>query len=82
MKWKYFKEGFSEGKELFSNKISIIINFLLLTIVYFTGVFLTSIFAKISKKKFLDLMPQKEASTYWEDLNLDKKEEKYYFKQF
>lgn len=82
MKWKYFKDGFSEGKEFFSNKISTIINFVLLSVVYFTGVMITTVFAKISKKDFLDLKYDDKKESYWEVLNLDKKEESYYFKQF
>ena len=61
--------------------IVIIINSILLTIVYFIGVGLTSIIAKIFKKNFLDLKISKK-KTYWTNLNLKKELIKNYYKQF
>ncbi len=77
-----FINGFLRGQKKFGENISIIINSILLTIVYFIGVGLTSIFAKIFNKHFLDLKPKKNEKTYWEDLNLTKKSMKEYYRQF
>lgn len=76
-KVKFFKD-FKEGQKLFGENISAIINFIILSLVYFVGIGLTSIIGKIFGKSFLNL---KEKETYWEDLNLKKDMEGYY-KQF
>ena len=53
-KLKQFFNGFKKGMKCFSDNISTVINFLLLSIVYFIGIGLTSITAKIFGKHFLD----------------------------
>ncbi len=73
-----FKEGFAE----FANTLSILINSILLSLVYFMGVGITSMFAKIFKKSFLDTKINKEAKTYWSKLNLDKRPIEEYYRQF
>ncbi|MFH0936637.1 MAG: hypothetical protein V1815_03100 [Candidatus Woesearchaeota archaeon] len=77
-----FINGFLRGQKKFGENISIVINSILLTIVYFIGIGLTSIFAKIFNKHFLDLKLRKNEKTYWEDLNLTKKSMKEYYRQF
>jgi hypothetical protein len=79
---KKFIKGFKKGQKIFADKISTIINTVLLSIVYFLGIGLTSIFAKICKKSFLDLKTNKESKTYWEDLNLTKKPREHYYRRF
>lgn len=74
--------GLKAGQKKFGEDIAQIINFILLTIVYFIGVGLTSIFAKIFRKSFLELKIDKKAGSYWEELNLDKKKMEDYYKQF
>ncbi|MEM3122336.1 MAG: hypothetical protein QXH60_02760, partial [Candidatus Pacearchaeota archaeon] len=64
----------------FGELISAIINFLLLSIVYFIGVGLTSIFARVFGKKFIDDNATKES--YWEELNLTTQSFKEYYRQF
>ncbi|MEK6894338.1 MAG: hypothetical protein AABX10_02650 [Nanoarchaeota archaeon] len=81
MKIKEFVIGFGNGQKEFGHTISIIVNSLLLTFVYFIGVGITSILAKASNKKFLTLSYDNSES-YWTPLNLDKKEIKEYYKQF
>ncbi|MEM3373733.1 MAG: hypothetical protein QXE31_00785 [Candidatus Woesearchaeota archaeon] len=73
-----FKEGFKE----FGENISILVNSVLLSLVYFTGVGITSIIAKIFKKSFLDTKINKKAKTYWHDLNLEKRPIEEYYRQF
>lgn len=65
---KEFIIGLKEGQKRFGETIAIIINSILLSLVYFIGVGLTSIFGKLIGKKFLDM--NKKSNTYWEDLNL------------
>ena len=77
-----FINGFLRGQKKFGENISIIINSILLTIVYFIGIGITSIFAKIFNKHFLNLKLKKDEKTYWEDLNLTKKSMKEYYRQF
>lgn len=76
-----FIDGFKEGQKIFGETIAIIVNSILLGLVYFFGVGLTSIVSKIFGRKFLDLKPENK-ETYWEDLNLDKKKMEEYYKQF
>ena len=79
-KLKQFFNGFQKGIKCFSDNISTIINFLLLSIVYLIGVGLTSITAKIFGKHFLDM--KKKKNSYWSDLNLKKKPDDGYYRQF
>ena len=76
-----FLKGFGEGFKEFSNLIVLAVNAVLLSIVYFIGVGLTSIFAKIVGKSFLDIKKTKK-ETYWEDLNLKKEPIDKYYRQF
>ncbi len=78
---KFFK-GLKQGMKNFGQNISLIVNSTLLAIVYIIGVGLTSIFAKIFGKHFLDLKLSREEKTYWNDLNLSKKNKQEYFRQF
>mgnify|MGYP001558381624 CR=1 FL=1 len=80
MQFKEFLLGYKEGQKLFGENIAVIINSILLTFVYILGVGLTSIFAKIFNKHFLDLTINKE--TYWTSLNLSKKPMEEYYRQF
>lgn len=75
-------KSFKEGQELFGETISAIINLILLSIIYILGVGLTSIFAKIFGKYFLDLKINKNTDSYWESLNLSKQPRETYYRQF
>ncbi len=79
---KQFFKGFKKGMTDFSSNIIVIINSILLAIVYIVGVGLTSIIAKIFRKKFLDTKLSKEKESYWSDLNLKKKKIEDYYRQF
>ena len=79
---RQFFKGLKKGIHNFGQCIAIIINSVLLSIVYLLGVGLTSIFAKLSNKHFLDVMPSKKKDSYWSDLNLKKKSIGEYYKQF
>ena len=79
-KIKKIFEELMEGSKMFGELISAIINLLLLSFVYFIGVGLTSIFAKIWGKKFIDDKTAKDS--YWEKLNLATQPFKEYYRQF
>lgn len=76
--FKAFRKGFSK----FSIGISLIINSILLIIVYFIGVGITSLVAKLAGKHFLEKKISKNAKTYWTNLNLKKKHIGEYYRQF
>ena len=79
---KLFWQGFMEGFRKFSHLIVGIVNFALLFLVYFIGVGVTSIFAKIFKKHFLKIKLNKDVASYWEFLNLSKRPKEEYYRQF
>lgn len=81
-KMKEFFNGFREGMKNFGHNISIIINSILLLIVYILGVGITSVFAKIFGKHFLEKKIQRKKETYWSELNLKKKPIEEYYRQF
>ena len=81
MKLKQFFKGVKRGMKEFGNGIAIIINSILLTIVYFIGVGVTSLIAKALGKHFLETKMSKKGS-YWHDLNLKKKPVEEYYRQF
>ena len=58
-----------------------VINTVLLGIVYFIAVGVTSAVSRLAKKEFLDIK-ESNKSSYWEDLNLDKKDMEEYYSQY
>jgi len=79
-KIKQMFDEFMGGSKMFGELMSAIVNLLLLSFVYFIGFGLTSIFAKISGKRFIDDLANKES--YWEELNLTTQSFKEYYRQF
>ncbi len=77
---KIMFDEFIDGSKMFGELISTVINLILLSFVYFIGFGLTSLFAKISGKKFIDEKFTKES--YWEELNLTTQPFKEYYRQF
>ena len=77
-----FWKGIKKGQKEFGECIAVIINTILLSIVYFIGVGLTSIFAKLFGKHFLDLQVNGGKHTCWFELNLNKKPIQEYYRQF
>jgi hypothetical protein len=68
------------GLKWISNILTLIINFILLSIVYFIGVGITSLIAKLFGKIFIKTKNKK--SSYWIDLKLKTKNEDSYYRQF
>ena len=81
MRIRQFFDGFRKGSENFSFNIIIIVNTILLSLVYFVGVGLTSITAKVMRKHFLETEIS-AANTYWVVLDLKKKNTEEYYRQF
>ena len=79
---KLFLIGFKEGFRSFGHVVVNIVNFVLLFFVYFIGVGITALVAKVFGKHFLDLKMNKGAKSYWMDLNLGKKPQEEYYRQF
>lgn len=77
-----FLKGFRKGMHDFGQTLVIIINSSLLLIVYVIGVGLTSIFAKICGKHFLETKISRKKETYWSDLDLKRKDIESYYRQF
>ena len=77
---KIFFKSFKKGMNQFGNNITIIVNSILLTLVYIIGVGTTSLFAKLFRKRFLEL--RKKSDSYWGDSNLRKKPIREYYRQF
>jgi len=77
------KKGFGEfmdGSKMFGELISAIVNLVLLSVVYFIGVGLTSITARILGKKFIDNKTSNKS--YWKELNLTTRPFEEYYRQF
>jgi cytochrome c biogenesis protein CcdA len=72
--------GFRKGMESFGQTISVIINSVLLTAVYLIGVGLTAVAAKLLGKRFLET--KLSDGSYWSELNLGKKKEADYYREF
>ena len=82
IKIKSFFVGFHKGIHHFSTALTTLINVILLAFVYFFGVGIVSLIAKGRKKSFLERKISKEASTYWNDLNLKKENFEEHYRQF
>ena len=80
--FRLFLIGFVQGFKEFGHLINNIVNYILLTAVYFIGIGLTSLISKLTNKKFLYIKKNKNEKTYWRDLNLKKKNIEEYYRQF
>lgn len=80
--FSYFKTGFLEGMHAFSINIATIVNTALLLIVYILGVGLTAVVSRLFGKRFLETSLDKNAKTYWQELDLKKEPVESYFRQF
>lgn len=59
--------------EFVGKKVAFVVNSLLLSVVYFTVFAATAIIAKVLRKRFLQLSPDKTARSYW----IERKKEDY-----
>ncbi len=72
-----FVSSFKKGMQGFGQTITIVVNSILLSVVYLVGVGITSIIAKIFRKKFLELQLKNQES-YWVTIKKTKNKEDYY----
>ena len=79
---KTFITGLRDGFGNFSHTLMNIVNFILLSLVYFTAIALVSIISKLLGKKFLDLRLNKVKSSYWLNKPITTKPLESYYKQF
>ena len=78
---KSFFQGFKDGFKQFGHNVSDMINFILLGVVYYIGVGIVSIFAKLTGKKFLDLKVE-EKESFWVDKNTKTMSKDSYYRMF
>ncbi len=78
---KKYLNSFKTGFQKFSHLVADLVNLVLLGLVYFIGIGLTSIIAKLSKKHFLDLK-QEGKDTCWVDVKSDSQDIDDYYKMF
>lgn len=76
-----FFKGFKAGFQSFGNNIASAINFVALMIVYIFGVGITSVVAKLTGKKFLDI-GIKNVPTYYITKSIKKEKIENYYRQF
>lgn len=79
---KKFLKGFQQGIIRGGQNISIIINTILLSFIYFMGIGTIFIIAKFKNKSFLDLELSEKGDSYWSKLSVKSKGIEDYYKQF
>lgn len=77
-----FFVNIKEGFKMYGEEIATVVNSVLLTITYFIGVGLTSIFAKLVGKEFLDMKIDHSTETYWNELNIGDEDLSSHYRQF
>ncbi|MFC1690832.1 hypothetical protein ACFL0W_01515 [Nanoarchaeota archaeon] len=75
-------KSFVFGFKKFSHNVIEVFNFILLLPVYILGVGPISIVAKILRKHFLKLKIDKDAKTYWDDVEEKDMDEELFYRQF
>ena len=63
--------------EFIGKKVATLVNYVLLTAVYFTALAATAAIAKIARKRFLELKPDLSKKSYW----IERKKENYSSKE-
>lgn len=79
---KQFFTNLEKGMLCFRRSLTFIVNTILLLIVYFIGIGITSIIAKLLGKHFLETKSSDKKETYWSDLDLKTKPIENYYRQF
>lgn len=79
---KAFLTGFKDGFRLFGRIVSGIINIILLSLVYFVGVGVTSLACKLRRKRFLELEIDRCRKSYWEESEISRRDKKDYSRMF
>ncbi len=66
----------------FGEKVASVVNFILLIPVYFIGVGLTKVFAKIAGAEILSITQDKERKSYWKEYSCKTEENERYKRMF
>ena len=77
-----FFKGIRKGMERFGLDIATLVNTIFLIPVYFIGVGFTSMLARITGKRFLELKLNKKMKSYYNNLNIKKRPLDEYYRQF
>lgn len=75
-------KNWGKGMRTFGKDLGAVINSAILLIMYVFGIGITSVVAKVLKKKFLKLKPTKSELSYWVDLDVKKQDPDEFYKQF
>lgn len=70
------------GFHAFGDTITLVINSILLSVVYFVGIGIIALFSRIMKKRYLDLKENNKVKSYWDEYHLTTKEKESYYRQF
>lgn len=81
-KFKQYFSPFTEGMHFFGDRVSAIVNSLLLGVVYFIGIGIPSILARIKGKNFLEVELDRQAASYWRPIHEGNEPLKRYLRQF
>lgn len=76
-----FKIGVLDGFKEFGEIFPSILNFIILTVIYFVGIGFSSVLKLVLRKEFMELKTDKKKKSYWEDLNIGKNKDNI-FKQY
>lgn len=71
-----------QGMHFFGERISTLVNTLLLSGVYLFGIGLPSILARLTGKQFLEMKLDRESPSYWRSIEEKEKSLKHYLRQF
>ncbi len=77
-----FTKSFADGFKQVGHCIGEIVNAALLLVVYLIGVGLTSIAAKLVRKRFLATKIEPKSKTYWKELGLKRQPIEEHYRQF
>ena len=72
----------AHGIKKLNTAIGRFLNAAILTVVYFAGIGIPAIIAKLFRKHFLDLKTSNRIQTYWSDLNVGDEPRDEYYRQF
>ncbi|MBI5393526.1 hypothetical protein HZA96_06680 [Candidatus Woesearchaeota archaeon] len=76
--WQAIKKGFLA----FSHFMQKVVNTILLTIVYFVGVGLTSLISKLFGKHYMELKLDKDAKSYYKECMSTKKVKEEFYRMY
>jgi len=76
--WEAIKKGFLA----FSHFMQKIVNTILLSIVYFIGIGLTSLILKLFGKRFMELKLDKHAKSYYKNCDATKKQKSDFYRMY